>query len=259
MSIHQSFGKLLGIALGLLLLAPSLDVHAKPGTGKKAPAAAAALSAKLSISPRSLHWGMSPKEVIKIYDKLIDKDYLPQYQKAQPGVQMSQLENEVAETKRQFAQSLVEFGELPTRLDGTPFAGEFTYRNGESMLEIKRRGRHRHLFFINNRLWKIVDVYKLGDKSRYGADFKTAAAKLDKKLAVAGRATAANANAGQKEEKDWSDGSIHLRAVAWDKGKLALVYEDEGTLAKLATLRTNKPAEQKPGDDIDPDTKAALR
>lgn len=260
MSMHKSLGTLLAIALGLLVVTPSLDVQAKPGSGKKG-ASAATLKSKISVRPKTLHWGMSHRDVQKVYMKVIDKDYLKDYQKAQPGVQMKMLDHEVASKKREFTSSLVEFGDLPTRLDGTPFRGEFTYKNSESMLEIARKKmkRHRHLFFIRNQLWKVIDVYKLGGKSRYGSDYNSAVAKIEKILSVKGHVIKANPNEGVKEERRWTDGKTGLRLVNWDKSHIALVYEDEGTVAKLASLRTQKPEEKKAGDDLDPDTKAALR
>ena len=242
----------------ILWIKPSSD--SKPRSGKKG-GSAAKLESKISVRPKPLRWGMSQKEVTKVYAKVIDKDYLKKYQKAQPGVQMKQLDNEVAAKKLEFEQSVVEFGEIPTSLDGTPFAGEFTYKNRESVMSIdrKKKKRHRSLFFIRNRLWKIVDVYKLGTKSRYGTSFKSAVAKIEKLLGVKGRALKANPLLALEEQKDWSDGRTRLRLVNWDKNHIALIYEDESTAAKLKELRTYVPKAKKEGDDLDPSTKAILR
>lgn len=259
MSMYQSFGKLLALAVGVFVLAPSLDVHAKPGSGKPGASAPPKLELKLSVRPKGLDWGMSHKEVARVYDRVIEKDYLPQYQKAQPGVQMRRLEAEVAEKKRTFAASVVEFADLPTRLDGTPFVGEFTYHNRESLMEIQRKKKHRHLFFIRNKLWKIIDVYELGPKSRYGADFETAVGKVEKMLKVKGRHIKANPDANQKEEADWTDGRTHLRLVSFGPSYLAIVYEDARTANRIDSLRTHKPKAAKTEDGIDPETKAVLR
>jgi len=258
MSRYMSFGKLLAVAVGVFVLAPSLDVHAKPGSRKPAASAPAELQSKLSLRPKTLRWGMSHKDVAAVYAKVIEKDYLPQYQKAQPGVQLRQVESEVADKQEAFANSVVEFADLPTRLDGTPFVGEFTYKNRESLMEIQRKKRHRHLFFIRNELWKIIDVHKLGSKSRYGKSFKAAVAKVEKKLGVKGRATKANPDQGKMQEVDWTDGNTHLRLVNFGPSYLAIVYEDARTAGKIASLRTYKPEEKKEGG-IDASTKAVLR
>lgn len=261
MSMHKMFGKLLAIAVGLLVVVPSLDVDAKPRSRKKAPAASTpgALSTTLRLRPRALNWGMSAKQVAKVYDKVIDKDFLPQYQKVQPGIQMKRLDDEVAYKKASFRRSTVEFGELPTRYDGSAFAGEFTYRNKEFLLELKRKIKHRHFFFIRNQLWKVVDVYLLGPNSKYGSDFKTAAAKIEKKLGVKGFVVKANAAKGVRHnERQWTDKSSRLRVVDWGKDKFAVIYASESTLGRLDSLRTNKPVEAK-GKQISEGTKAHLR
>lgn len=256
--MYRSYGKLLAVAVGVFVLSPSLDVHAKPGSGKPGASAPAKLTSTLSIRPKTLSWGMSHKDVAAVYAKVIEKDYLPEFQKAQPGVQLRQVEAEVADKQEAFAGSVVEFADLPTRLDGTPFVGEFTYKNRESLMEIQRKKRHRHLFFIRGNLWKIVDVYKLSSKSRYGKDFATAIAKVQKKLGVKGTAIKANADKGQKQEVRWTDGRTHLRMVNFGPSYMAIVYENARTSDKIASLRTYKPKEQKP-DDIDASTKAVLR
>jgi hypothetical protein len=258
MSRYKSFGKLLAVAVGVFVLTPSLDVHAKPGSGKAGASAPAKLENKLSMRPKAMRWGMSHREVAKAYAKVIEKDYLPQYQKAQPGVQMRQLDGEVADKKEAFANSVVEFADLPTRLDGTPFVGEFTYKNRESLMEIQRKKKHRHLFFIRNELWKVIDVYQLGAKSRYGKDYKTAVAKIEKKMGVKGQVVKANPDTGQKEERRWTDGSTNLRLANFGGPFLAIIYEDARTADKIDSLRTYKPEEKKE-EGIDPSTKSVLR
>lgn len=259
MSIHKSFGKAVAVALGVFALSLGSPADAKKAPAKKEtkPAEATQLQEPLGIGPKALAWGMTQKEVAKVYDDVIDKDYLPRWEEVQPGVGMKQLENEIEAKKNEFRQSKVEFGELPTNLDGTAFTGEFTYRNGESMMSIDRKGFKRHLFFIKGKLWKTIDVYPYGEKGRYGKDLKAAIEKLEKALGAPGRQLDAKPEEGRtRTELDWQDAKTHLRAAAWTEKSFALIYEDRDTAGRIASLRTNK-GEKK--SELDPETKAALR
>ncbi len=254
---QKTFSKLLALTFGLAVLVPSLAAQAgKPDKDAPEPGV---LEIKLSLSPKGLSWGMTPGGVAELYDRLIDKDYLAEYQKAQPGVQMTQLQAEVAERKRQFRRSRIDFGDLPTRLDGTSFVGEFTYRNREAAMDVQRKGksRHRHFFFIRERLWKIIDVYPLGENQRYGKDFKAAGERLEKVLGVPGREQPADPEAGRRmAEVDWDDANTHLRLVDWGPKSVAIIYEDKATLSRLPSLRTAKPKDE---GRLDPSVKDVIR
>ena len=256
MSIRNLFAKLLVVAVGLLLFTLGTDVHAKKGPKTNSPSEPAALKDPLGMQPKALQWGQSHKEVAKVYYDVIDKDYLPKWETVQPGVQMKDLEAEIEAKKAEILQSKVDFADLPTNLDGTPFVGEFTYRNQESMMTIDRKGYKRSLFFIRGKLWKVVDVYPYGEKARFGKDFKTAQEKLEKSLTVPGRATEAKPDVNRHKEIDWQDAKTHLRLVDWSEKATALIYEDRETANNIASMRTAKQGESK---EIDPVTKSVLR
>jgi hypothetical protein len=259
MSTHTRIGKLLALALGLGLLTGAATVDAKKPPAKPPAVAAepAKLETPLSIPPRGLDMGLTEKGVAKVYDDQIDKDFLPKWEEAQPGVQQKMLEGEIQQKKEEFRQSRVEFGNLPTNLDGTAFTGEFTYNNGETMYSIARKGYKRNLFFIKGKLWKIIDVYPLGKGLRFGEDLKSAIEKIEKLLGVPGRMLAPKPEEGRnRSELDWQDSRIHLRAAAWSEKEFALIYEDRDTLGRLSSLRTAKVSNEK---QLDPETKANLR
>ena len=71
--------------------------------------------------------------------------------------------------------------------DNTPLAGEYTYRNKETLMMVDRAGKVRYFFFIKGRLWKIIDVLSVGEKSSWGKSFDEAVIKLVKHYGVAGR------------------------------------------------------------------------
>lgn len=205
-----------------------------------APAEAPNVAKPVAIQPKELAWGIDRKKLGEIYDKVIDEDYKPKYQKAQPGPQTDALDAEVAERKAEFRRSLTEFNDTKTGFDMTPLRGEYTYNNKEALMSFERGGRIRYFFFIQNKLWKIVDSYKLGEKSPYGATWETALGKLTKHFGE-GRNRDADADAGRPfQEVDWKDTNTQVRAVNWGNDEFAIAFQDSATVANLSNLRKNK-------------------
>jgi hypothetical protein len=200
---------------------------------------------------------MSSKQVAGIVDKVLDEDYKPLYAKVSPGVKMEALDAQLAEDKNAFRRSRIDFGKLPTGIDSTPLRGEYTYLNKESLMTLSRSGKPtRYFFFIQDKLWKVIDEHKLADGSRVGKDYQDAVIKLVKALGVPGRLLDADYEKGRNAmEVDWKDSTTHLRAIMRGDTAVALAYEDNATLAILGTLRPNKPAAT---DELDPAVAAAV-
>lgn len=205
------------------------------------------------LKPRGLRFGMSPKQVFKVYDKAIEDDFLPQFKKAQPGVQMERVQTQVRNKQQAFRLTYTNLDAPPGALDGTPFADEFTYYNKEAFATIQRQGKKRTLFFIRSRLWKAIDVYPLGPSSKWGETYPDAVKRVDKILKKKGRRIDAE---GERAVADWTDGKTYLQVVDWSKGKVGIVYIDVKTAMKIADLRKN---EGPPRHDIDPDVRDVLR
>jgi hypothetical protein len=243
---------LLALTIGLSLIAA--EAGGKPK--KKDAAEPPKVEQTIRVEPSSVSFGLAPKVVADAYDKEIDKEYGPEFDKVEPGTEMRRLEEKIQEDKNLIRRSYVALDAPPSGLDGSPFVGEFTYHNQEGVMRADRGGKKRTLFFIRNKLWKIIDVYSLGDKSKWGADFKAAVAKLESVTGIEGRALAAKPEDGRQfAEVDWADEKIHLRAINWGK-KLAIAYVDRATEANLGVLRSHK--EKKP-EEIDPAVKGVLR
>jgi hypothetical protein len=252
----------LAAGLGMTAITVSAPDAFAQKKGKKTTAPAApppepAVAKKaIAMQPAKLVWGMSVKQVAAVYDDVIDEDFKPEYKKVQPGVQMKDLDAQIAELKSQFRRSRIDFGKLPTGIDSTPLKGEYTYMNKEAMMSITRKGVTRNLFFIQDHLWKVIDEVKLGEGTTYGKDFQAAAVKLSAQLGVPGRVLPPDPAKGQYTTVvDWKDAHTHLRAIERGEASFAIAYEDEVTLGQLASLRTNKPAEE---SAIDPAVAAAL-
>jgi hypothetical protein len=245
--------KLCGALLGIGLLFPAGPVHAKK---KKDASEATAVKKTPRLRPKGLRWGMKPKKVYKVYNKAIERDYVKRYQEVEPGVQMARLKEEIRQRKETFRLSYAPLDAAPSALDGTPFQNEFTYGNREGYMSIKRKKRDRRLFFIRNKLWKIVDVYKLGETTKWGISFKTATARINKLLGAEARLRDADPDAGRPfAEADWADGKTRLRLMNWGKW-VGVAYISMSTERRLSDLRKSG---SKKKDDLDPSVKGVLR
>lgn len=240
-------------AVGLALLVGDATAAPPKKKGKDA-AEPAVLETPIPIEP--VAFGSSSKAVIAAYEKLIEKDYQPEFEKVEPGVEMRRLEEKMQADKDYMKKSLLVLDAPPTTLDGTKLVGEFTYGNQESVLRVERAGKKRSLLFIRDRLWKIIDAYPLGPKAKWGANFSAAGPKLEEKMGIAGRPLAANPAEGRRfDELDWADEKTHVRAIDWGKD-LAIAYVEKATEGRLGELRKNK---EKPVEAVDPTVKGVLR
>jgi hypothetical protein len=247
-------GALLAAGLGLAAMTQVTDVLAKP---KDAVAADPPVSKKaIAMTLTTVAYGMSPSQLADRIDKIFDEDYKPLFKEVQPGVKMKELEDQLAEDKAAFRRSRIDFGKLPTGLDASPLRFEYTYNNKEALFSLTRKGDTTYFFFIQDRLWKIIEEKKLSDSSPLGKTYQDAVVKMSANFGVPGRVLTPDGTSRLAVEVDWKDSSTHLRAVQRSDTAMGLAYEDNGTLAQLSSLRANKPAAD---NGVDPDVAAALR
>jgi hypothetical protein len=253
---------LLALLVGLTVFVPTGRVDAKPKKKEKAAAAEPApIEAAPALKPNKkpkLKYGMTTKEVAKVYDKVIDQDYHKALKEAEPGIQEERVKNEIKEKKRVFRQSYIELDHSPSSLDGGPFEGEFGYGNEEGFMKINRKGKWRYFFFWKKRLYKVIDFAKLGQSTKWGETFDTAVAKMEEGIGTAGRKLKADENAGRiHDEVDWADPTHHFRLVSWTTRKIAFIWVDKSKEAGIAEGRAK--AKEKKEEEIDPSVKDALR
>lgn len=186
-------------------------------------------------------FGQSPKQVAAAIDKILDEDYRPLLHKAGPGPGLKELEARAAADKARFRLSVIDFGPLPGGIDSTPLRFEYTYQNGEAMMQLTRGGQLTSFFFIQDRLWKVIQEQTLGPDSLLGKNLPEALAKLETRFDVAGRVLPPN-TVRAALEVDWKDATTHFRAIARGPTTAAFAYEDNSTVANLATLRPHRPA-----------------
>jgi len=260
MKVNKLWAALLATSFGLAAtMSPTIADAQQAKKGKKPDTTAPAEpTTKKGIVIEPLKWGMTMKQVGEVIDKQIDENYKPLYQKVSPGVKMKELDGQVAEEKNAFRRSRIDFGKLPVATDSTPLKGEYSYLNKESMMVLTRKdGGTRYFFFIQDRLWKIIDETKFADKGPVGKDFKEAAIALSKKFGSPGRVIPPNEAKGIfVTTVDWKDATTHVRLIERSDVACAVAYEEQATLGNLDSLRANKPKQE---DAIDPAVAAAIR
>ncbi|MBM4357165.1 MAG: hypothetical protein FJ096_03560 [Deltaproteobacteria bacterium] len=252
----RSFSALLALSLGLMLGVG--DAQAGDDKKSKAPSKGGSEPALVEsgIKVEPIAFGTDLKAVLTAYEKLVDKDHKAEFDKAEPGVEMRRLEEKVQTEKEALRKNLLNLAAPPSNLDGTKFVGEFSYGNKEAVLKVDRPGKKQALFFIQNKLWKIIDIYTLGEKSKWGADFAAAVKKLEERIEVKGRALKADPAAGRATlEVDWADEKTRMRAIDWGK-EVGIAYVERATEARLDELRTQRP---KAEESLDSTVKGALR
>src|SRR4051812_18419778 len=162
----------LGMASTALVVEPRLAEGKDKPADKGAPGAGV-IEKVTPISPKGLRWGLTLEGVAKVYDKVIEDDYLPLLKKAQPGQEMIALEDEQKNKQGVLRRSRIDFGDIPTGVDYSPLKGEYSYRNAESMATLRlRSGTERHFFFFSDKLWKVYDEHKLAKGGPLGENFE---------------------------------------------------------------------------------------
>jgi hypothetical protein len=255
MNAKRLLGALLTVGLTLAAVAQATDVQAKPPKKEEAPVDPPVTKKAISLSLSGLSWGQSPKQVADQIDRLLDEDYRPLYKEVQPGIKMKELDGQIAEDKSAFRRSRIDFGKLPTGLDSTALRNEYTYNNKEALYSLSRKGDLTYFFFIQERLWKIIEEKKLSDTHPLGKTYQDAVVKMSTNFGVPGRVTATGSTSGAVEV-DWKDATTHLRAIQRGEAAVGMAYEDNSTVANLSSLRPNKPVAD---NGIDPDVAAIMR
>lgn len=257
MNTSRLLGAILAAGLGVSIIGGG-DAYAQKKTSAPAKVAVTPrINGTAALSPRNLRWGMTYNQVITAYDGLIDEDFKPEYKKVSPGVQMQRLDAAVTEAKNELRRGRIDFGKLPTTVDATPLKGEYTYNNAETMLTVKRGTTTRNMFFIQDKLWKIIDELPLGEEAEAGKSFTDAVAKLAKRFGVAGKVVPPDPDNGRYGSVvEWQDSRSNIRAMERGDTSYALAMEETATLSRIDSLRPNKPAET---DAIDPDVASIIR
>ena len=229
-----------GMASSALVVEPRV-AQGKDKPAEKPAAGVGVIEKTIGMPPKGIHWGLTLEGVAKLYDKVFEDEYLPLLKKAQPGQEMTALEDEQKSKQGILRRGRIEFGTIPTGVDQSPLKGEYSYRNSESMATLRlRSGTERHFFFFSDKLWKVYDEHKLTKGGTLGENFEEATKILSKRFGVAGKLVPADYDKGQSfDEVQWRDPEKLIRAV--DRGNiLGMVYIDKSVQDNIAQYRKNK-------------------
>lgn len=256
----------LGLSLALTSAAapkkdPPKDTATKDAVLKPNPA----LKEKIAARIKPWKWGMSSGEVFTAMDKEIDQLYAEKVSKAYNPKQQAQLEKEAEKKKKDLRTKLIEFkGGAGVSGYEIKAPGEFTYKNGESAIEVPRPGGgERQLFFVNDKLWKVYDhVHLTAKDAELGETWDQAVEKFTKDVGDKGKKVEKKAASAAyygvmmqvPEHYLFSDGATQIRLIDHTKREdmttrtVGLAYEDVSMVEKLPTYRTN--VEKKASDAL---------
>ena len=273
---------LLAAGSGVLASEPAKAPAAKAAApaGKSSSQAAAAAPAKgapakaqapaaptVALEVDGVAFGMSAEDVAKLYDRWWDKQFIPRYQKANPGPKTRELDYDLAEKKKVLRRVAI-FDGRTTSFDKAEFNEEFAHGSDETMTSAKLV-RHppgepkdakgtpytRRFFFFQDKLWKIYDEYHLDAASPFGADFKEATARVEASLKGAKRTRGPES---QFENVAFDAGDTRVRVVKLASDKVAIVRAD-AALTKTVLDRRAQQAKAAESTELDDDIQAVIR
>lgn len=231
---RSSYGAFL-VAFGLVLGA---GVYADTGrASNRGPSA-------LEQSMGEIQWGWSPKQVYRHLKKNIELSYEEPISKTTDAIEEDRLRHKMTEEANQIRDSYFEFDGTPSAYDSGYLKGEFTHRNGESLLRVRTKTTQDYFFFINDRLWK---RYRAFDASVFeGATFEQFGNALQQRYGKAKKKSGSLTSGGESVQwYEWKEPRVRARAVDNNEfyGFYCIILEDPKTVARLAQLRKNEPAQ----------------
>lgn len=240
--MRRSSYRALLVASGLLF---SFGMRAETGM------ASAGSPSVLEQTMGDIQWGWSPKQVYRQLKKEIEASYQEPISKTTDAIDEDRLRHKMAEETREIRDSYLEFDGTPSAYDSGYLKGEFTHRNGESLLRVRTKNTQDFFFFINDRLWK---RYRAFDASVFeGASFADFGSALQKRYGKAkARSGVRTPGTPSTQWLEWRQPRVLARAVDNNEfyGFYCLILEDPKTVAQLGKLRKNKADEAVAGGGL---------
>jgi len=229
---RSSYGAFL-IATGVLL---GSGVYADTGNASNKGTSA------LVQSMGDIQWGWTPKQVYRHLKKNVEASYREPISKTTDAIEEDRLRHKMAEEIEQIRDSYFEFDGTPSAYDSGYLKGEFTHKNGESLLRVRTKNTQDYFFFIHDRLWK---RYRAFDSSVFeGASFAEFGRALQQRYGKA-KQHSGTLVPGDEPTRwyEWREPSVLARAVDNNEfyGFYCLILEDPKTVARLDQLRKNEP------------------
>jgi gas vesicle protein len=246
-------GALLGALLGTAAvpLANPVVAHAAPKKTKQAAQKAPPQSAEIDKTMGDLEWGQSREEVYAKFEAQIREKYKPLISKARNAMEEDKQRAKQKDELAKLKSSVVEFNGKKTGWDVSFLKGEFTHNNSESLFVVSDDSSENYYFFIQDKLWKWYKAFKT--EAFQGKSFEQFGQAIESRYGQgAKREGDATHGGGKTSWLEWQDKNTRLRAIDNSQfyGFYCLVFDDKGTLSKLAQLRTAKQKETKSGNSL---------
>jgi hypothetical protein len=229
---------------GLVLL---LGAGVYADTGKASTRSRSALEQSMG----EIQWGWTPKQVYRQLKKGIEARYQEPISKTTDAIEEDRLRHKMEEETRQIRDSFFEFDGTASAYDSGYLKGEFTHKNGESLLRVRTKTTQDFFFFINDKLWK---RYRAFDASVFeGATFDQFGKALQQRYGKARKKTGPLHPGGEpKQWYEWREPRVLAKAVDNNEfyGFYCLILEDPKTVAQLGKLRKNEQVEQDTRDGL---------
>ena len=226
------------VAFGLLL---GSGICADQGSASNRPPSA------LEQSMGEIQWGWSPKQVYRHLKKNIEASYQEPISKTTDAIEEDQLRHKMAEETREIRDSYFEFDGTPTAYDSGYLKGEFTHKNGESLLRVRTKNTQDYFFFINERLWK---RYRAFDASVFeGASFAEFGNALQQRYGKAKKKSGVRLpGAASAQWYEWNEPRVLARAVDNNEfyGFYCLILEDPNAGRRCSRRRPCRPTRHRP-------------
>lgn len=229
------------ILLAVALLTSVAEARPNKRRGRRAKKKGAPTSEAINKAMGELKWGMDQETLVVTLADDIKEQYRPQVQKTKDPIEKDRLRTEFQKEIKRLKDSYVKFDGSSTGWDASFLKGEFSHRNGESMM-VRRDGNSQNFyFFMNGRLWK---WYKAFDAAAFPAkNFGQFSTVVQKRF---GPGQEGEGQVGQESANrryvEWEDKKTRLRAIDQTEfyGFYGLVFEERSTLASLDRLRKDR-------------------
>jgi hypothetical protein len=188
-----------------------------------------------------LRWGMGQSDVVATVIAKIENSYADDIQRTRMTPAETDVRNRMRAEIADLRGGHVTFDGSRNRWDGTYLAGEFTHGNGESLVTYADATSRNFYFFINGKFWKWIKAFDQPTFS--GKDFDDFSGFVRGRFGRGSEKRGARTPQGNSVRfVEMSEGNTRMRAydrIGGDRS-FALVFEDKGTIGKLASLRSNR-------------------
>lgn len=197
-----------------------------------------------------LRWGMSQAQVVALLKARVRAEYDESVKNERDILRQDALYQDANARYRRFKSNFISFDGRKTGWDVSPVADEFRHGSREAMLFVDVPAARDLYFFIDGRLWKWYRELK--SDAQEGSSYDQVAEVLRGQLGRARSQSERRTDAGDAlPGLTWQDAKTRVTLIRRGSDT-CLVFEDKGTLDRLALLRKDAlPREPKPNGALE--------